>query len=111
MEISVKRLMELERILLEIDARVKFDLTLSEAFELYTHLRDVSRATNFVFNIQDEYNTRIGPTQEEMKKYHDKVMDSTLELDYERVTEFIDRICAKYENGTIREVIAKFRFW
>lgn len=111
MEISVKRLMELERILLEIDARVKFDLTLSEAFELYSHLRDVSRATNFVFNIQEEYNARIRPTQDEMKKYHDNVMGSTLELDYGKVTDFIDRICAEHENGAIREVIAKFRFW
>jgi hypothetical protein len=51
--ITIGQLMVIERFLLEIDVRFKFELSFSEALKLYNYLKDVGRITNLYFNLMD----------------------------------------------------------
>ena len=52
--ITVKNLMSIERILLEIYTKHRFELEFNSAYKLYNYLRVIGRITNYSFQIQDE---------------------------------------------------------
>lgn len=109
-KISVKDLMSLERILLEMTARMKYDLDFSDAYRLYASLRDVGRITSYAFLIQEEFQRDFND-KEKLEAYHEKVMKSSVEFDYKEVASFIDRVEKEYENEGFSKIVELFKFW
>ena len=110
MEISVKNLMSLERILLEMSARMRFDLEFSEAYELLGYLSEIGAITDYVFHIQEEYAKEYND-KELSKKYNEKIMSSSVNLDYEKITSFIDNVIRSYDNDEFSKIVGNLKFW
>lgn len=109
-KISLSQLMILERLLLEMEVRVKFDLPFGDAFKLYDYLLEVGRITNYAFKIQDDFNTKFND-KEKLKEYHEKVMDSEVEYDYWKVIDFIDKVVESNVSEDYNKVVNTFMFW
>ena len=108
--IKVKELMVLERLLLEIEARFKFEMNFSDAFKLYEFLKDIGRVTNYAFYMQDEYRKKYN-NNEKLKEYHNMVMDSEMEFGYTDIIKFIEHVSFEFKDSEFEDIILKNRFW
>ena len=107
---TLKELMTLERILLEIDLNYKFELSFNEAYRLYEYLKQVGKITSYAFLIQDEFNQKYGDV-EKLKEYHDKIMTDEIDFNCKYIVEFIDLVAAKLNDDKINELIGNVKFW
>lgn len=110
MKIKLSNLMVLERLLLEIDVRFKFDLEFGEAYRLHEFLVSVGKITSYAFLIQDEYHQKHQDT-EKLKEYHKMVMNSLVEFNYEEVIDFIVDVNEKFKNEEFENIISEIKFW
>ena len=110
MGIKINNLMALERLLLEIDARFKFDLEFGEAYKLHEFLKSVGKITSYAFLIQDEYHQKYKDV-EKLKEYHKLVMDSFVEFNYKEVIDFIIDVNGKVKNEEFENIISEIKFW
>ena len=110
--ITVSNLMILERLLLEIDARLKFEMNFGDAYTLHKLLNEVGRITSNAFLIQDDYHKKLNK-KKKLKEYHKMVMDSeiTTDTDYRDIIEFIEYISFKFKDGEFDKILNKIKFW
>ena len=110
MLVKVKELMVLERLLLEIEVRFKYDMNFGDAYKLHQLLTSVGKITSYAFLIQDEYHQKFNDT-DKLKKYHDMVMESDVELDSTEVINFIKYVAFKYGNEEFEKIMKEIKFW
>lgn len=103
-------LMGLERLLLEIDVKYKFNLPFNDAYHLYEYLKEVGKITSYLFLIQDEFNIKY-EDEEKLKEYHDKLMNDSVEFDCNGVVEFINKITESYGDDNFKSLVANIKFW
>lgn len=109
--ISIKELMGLERILLEIETKFKFSLNFSDAYLLHTYLIEVGKITSYSFLIQDEFNEKFNDL-DKLKEYHDKIMNSSIEfLEEKEIIEFIVKIEKLLNNEELTKLILNIGWW
>lgn len=106
----VTELMTVERLLLEIDSRFKFELTLNDSLRLYNYLKKVGNVTNFFFYIQDEFSRKY-PDKEKVKDYNRKLMSEKIEFDLFEIEGFIDYVYETFDDDDFRDIVSKNRFW
>ena len=110
MTIKLKELMVLERILLEVDVKYKFELDFGDAYKLYSYLTKVGKLTSYAFLIQDEFHNKYNDT-EKLKEYHNKIMDSTVYFNYGDIVKFIDELNERFKDEKISSLILNNMFW
>ena len=108
--VKVKDLMVLERLLLEVDVRFKFELDFGDAFKLYELLKNVGKITNYAFYIQDEHYKKYNDA-EKLKQYHNMVMNSEVEFDSANTIKFIEYMNEKFNDEEFKNIILKNKFW
>lgn len=108
--IKLNELMVIERLLLEIDAKFKFDLDFNDALKLYWYLKEIGRITNYSFLIQDEFHKKYNDI-EKLKEYHEKVINSMIDYDADKVIEFIEYTKDKLNNEDFSELVLNNKFW
>lgn len=108
--ISLKNLMILERLLLEIDERFKFELNFNMAYVLNELLEDVGKITSYAFSIQQEFHKKYNDGKK-LEKYHDMVMDSSVEFNCEKVVEFIEMVDSEFKNEEFKNIVKELKFW
>lgn len=102
--------MGLERILLEIETKFKYGLEFNDAYKLHEYLIKVGKITSYAFLIQDEYGQKYD--MEKLKEYHDKVFDSSVELNDEKdIIKFIEDIQEKIKDDGLNSIILNVRYW
>lgn len=108
--VTVNEIMVLERLLLEIEERFKFKMSLSDVSELYEHLKNVGKITNLFFGLQDNYYKRY-KNSERLKKYHDRLINGKVKFETEGITEFIDAVASSFVDDEFYELVKKNKFW
>ena len=110
--ITVNNLMILERLLLEIDARLKYEMNFGDAYTLYKLLKEVGRITSYAFLIQDEYHKKFNDV-EKLKEYHKMIMESeiTTDTDYRDIIEFIEYVSFKFKDEEFDKILNNIKFW
>ena len=110
--ITVSNLMILERLLLEIDARLKYEMNFGDAYTLYKLLKEVGRITSYAFLIQDEYHKKFNDV-EKLKEYHKMIMESeiTTDTDYRDIIEFIEYVSFKFKDEEFDKILNNIKFW
>ena len=110
--ITVSNLMILERLLLEIDARLKYEMNFGDAYTLHKLLKEVGRITSYAFLIQDEYHKKFNDV-EKLKEYHKMIMESeiTTDTDYRDIIEFIEYVSFKFKDEGFDKVLNNIKFW
>lgn len=106
MKVKIKDIMSLERVLLEFEAKHKFELDFDDAYTLHQQLAKVGKITNYAFLIQDEFHRRNDDI-EELRGYHDKIMNSSVTFDYDETVSFIMRLDKIIKDEEIRLFIEK----
>ena len=107
---TIEELMVIERFLLEIDVRFKFDLPFSEALKLYEFLKSVGRITNLYFKLLDEHYSKFNDPIA-LQEYRNKISGEEIEFDTEEIKKFIDNIYERVDNIEFKNIVLKNRFW
>lgn len=102
--------MTVEKLLLEIDSRFKFDLSFNDELKLYNYLKEIGNLTNFFFYTQDEFSRRY-PDKEKVKTYNRKLMSEKIEFDLSGAEDFIDRMLEETDDKEFKDTVLKNRFW
>lgn len=90
--IVFKDLITLEKSLLELNEEIdKFELDFNDALKLREYIEYVGNITSYGFSLQNEYYKKHGDA-ERLKKYHDKIMETEVEADVEKIFKLIERI-------------------
>ena len=108
--ITINELMTIERFLLEIEARFKFDLSFDKALKLYKYLKEIGSITNFFFLLQEEHYKKFNNT-EELKVYRNKLSGDRFEFDTDDAIKFIDEIYDTTNDEEFKNIVLKNRFW
>ena len=108
--IYITEAMTVEKLLLEIDSRFKFDLSFNDELKLYNYLKEIGNLTNFFFYIQDEFSRRY-PDKEKVKAYNRKLMSEKIEFDLSGAEDFIDRVFEETDDKEFKDTVLKNRFW
>jgi hypothetical protein len=94
---KIEDLISIEKQLLEIEDKHKFDITLDELIELEEHTKKVGAITSIYFNVQFEFSRKFDD-ENKLQKYHDKLTECELTFDYDSILNFIATIKSKYGN-------------
>ena len=110
--VTMKQLMILERILLEINTKYKFQLEFSDAYNLYKFLKDIGSVTNYMFLLQDEFREQ-NDNIEDLKEYHNKLMNAEVDFneESENIIYFINLIVKYLDKEELTELVNKLKFW
>ena len=108
--IKLNDLMGLERLLLEIDVKYKFDLSFNDVYMLHMHLGNVGKITSYFFLIQDEFYKKYNDV-DMLKDYHNRLMNDTIEFDYDDILLFIEKILNIYGNDEFKKLVETVKFW
>jgi len=101
---TIQRLMSIEKALLEIDSRYKFDLPFNDAIKLNKLLGDVGSITNYFFEIQSEYAEKYGD-YDKLKEYHEKLMEEEIEYNRDEAILFISKVYNLVEDNEFKEMV------
>lgn len=108
--ITVRNLMTLERFLLEIENRFKFQLRFAEVIELYGFLKEVGKITNLFFMLQEEHAKKFGD-KEALREYHNKLIDDEVSINTSKMVAFVKDISNRFYDEEFADIITKNQFW
>lgn len=93
--VKIENLISIEKQLLEIEDKHKFDITLDELIRLEEYTNKVGNITSIYFNVQFEFSRKFDD-ENKLQKFHDKLTECELTFDCESILNFIAMIKAKY---------------
>ena len=102
--------MVIERILLEINSKYRFELSFNTAYKLAEFLRVIGRITNDSFLIQDEF-SRKTINNDERVEYHVKILNSEVDYDWTKAASFIGEIMEELKNEDVNKLVNELKFW
>lgn len=108
--ITVKNLMVIERILLEINSKHRFELSFNTAYKLAEFLRVIGRITNYSFLLQDEF-SRKTINNDERVEYHVKILNSEVDYEWTKAASFIGEIMEELKNEDVNKLVNELKFW
>lgn len=109
-EVCITEVMTVEKLLLEIDSRLKFELSLNDALKLYNYLKEIGGITNFFFYIQEEFSWKC-QDKDKVKAYNSKLMSEKIDFDLSGAEGFIDHVFEITDNEEFKDLVLKNRFW
>lgn len=99
-------LMDAEEILLTIKKKCIVDLSLSDIIDLYNELDRIGKITNIFFNAQ--YGIKDNISQEELKLFHQKLLNDEFDFDLNMTIDFMKKINAKIKD---KELLGKLKLF
>jgi hypothetical protein len=108
--ITVKDLITLERFLLEINSRFKFQLKFAEIIELNKFIEEVGSITNLFFTLQEEHYRKFGDN-DSLAEYHDKLMNDNVKINVSKMIAFVKDIFNRFGDEEFGEIVIKNQFW
>ena len=110
---TIKKLTDLEEILLRADANYRFTYTLDELIKSEKYLKEIGTITNLFFTAQFEYSKTLNSNDEEtgekLAKYHNFLTKGELDIDDTKYINFINKLKEKIDNDDILELINKIQ--
>ena len=108
--IALKDLITLERFLLEINSRFKFQLKFAEVIELNNFIEEVSNITNLFFTLQEEHYRKFGDN-DSLAEYHDKLMNEKVKINTSKMIAFVKDVFNRFADDEFGKIIIKNKFW
>lgn len=106
--VTVEKMMNLEKVLLEAYTRIKFDIEFNDLLKLRKYIIEVGDVNDFVFKSQELYIKENENDTEGLKKYHDKVMSSKIEYDIEPVEDFIKKLMESSIDEDFKQIVRNY---
>ncbi|MBO6256069.1 MAG: hypothetical protein J6O49_20900 [Bacteroidaceae bacterium] len=108
--ITVKNLMILERLLLEIESRFKFQLRFAEVIELNGFIEEIGKVTDLFFTLQEEHYRKFSDN-DALSEYHEKLMNDKVKMDTSKIIAFVKDISNRLYDEEFADIITKNQFW
>lgn len=108
--ITVKNLMILERLLLEIESRFKFQLRFAEVIELNGFIEEIGKVTDLFFTLQEEHYRKFSDN-DALSEYHEKLMNDKVKMDTSKIIAFVKDISNRFYDEEFADIITKNQFW
>lgn len=93
---TINDLMDAEEILFLIKKKCIVDLSLSEIIDLYNELDRIGKITNIFFKVQ--YDVKDNISQEELKIFHQKLLNDEFDFDLNMTVAFMKKIITKVKD-------------
>ena len=103
---KISDLMDAEEILFLIKKKCIVDLSLSEIIDLYNELDRIGKITNIFFKVQ--YDVKDNMSQDELKIFHQKLLNDEIEFDLSMTIAFMKKIIAKVKD---EELLGKLKLF
>lgn len=108
--IKLKELMILERLLLEIESRFKFELKFEEIVELYAFLKEIGRVTNLFFMLQEQHYEKF-KDKDKLKGYHDTLLEGNVKMNTVKMIGFVKDVYNRFNDEEFKDIVVKNKFW
>lgn len=108
--ITVKNLMILERLLLEIENRFKFQLRFAEVIELNGFIEEIGKVTDLFFTLQEEHYRKFSDNNA-LSEYHEKLMNDKVKINTSKMITFVKDISNRFVDDEFGEIVVKNQFW
>ena len=108
--ITVKNLMILDRLLLEIESRFKFQLRFAEVIELNGFIEEIGKVTDLFFTLQEEHYRKFSDN-DALSEYHEKLMNDKVKMDTSKIIAFVKDISNRFYDEEFADIITKNQFW
>lgn len=102
----INDLMDAEEILFLIKKKCIVDLSLSEIIYLYNELDRIGKITNIFFKVQ--YDVKDNISQEELKIFHQKLLNDEFDFDLSMTVSFMKKITTKVKD---EELLGKIKLF
>lgn len=89
-QVTLRKLMEIEKTLLEMESSMKFELSFNDAFELNRLLKEIGEITDYSFQLQNEFNNHF-KDDTKLLEYHNKILGEKVNYDVEKALSFINK--------------------
>ena len=99
-------LMDAEEILFTIKKKCIVDLSLSDIIDLHNELDRIGKITNIFFKAQ--YDIKDNISQDELKLFHQKLLNDEFDFDLNMTVDFMKKINAKIKD---KELLEKTRLF
>ena len=99
-------LMDAEEILFTIKKKCIVDLSLSDIIDLYNELDRIGKITNIFFKAQ--YDIKDNISQEELKIFHQKLLNDEFDFDLNMTVAFMKKIITKVKD---EELLGKVKLF
>ncbi len=110
---TIKKLTDLEEILLKADADYRYTYTLDELIKSEKYLKEIGSITNLFFTVQFEYSKTIDQNDEKnsekLMNYHNFLVEGELDIDDTKYIDFINKLKEKIDNKDILELINRIQ--
>lgn len=106
--VKIQQIMKLENVLLEAYDRVKFDLEFDDFLKLKSYIMEIGDITDFVFKSQELYMKERKDDIEGLKKYHNKVIESSIDYDISVMEEYIKKISDYLNDSDFKEIVRNY---
>ena len=103
---KINDLMDAEEILFLIKKKCIVDLSLSEIIDLYNELDRIGKITNIFFKAQ--YDVKDNISQEELKIFHQKLLNDEFDFDLNMTVAFMKKIITKVKD---EELLGKVKLF
>lgn len=90
-KVNVKKIMEMEKSLLEIYTNHKFDLSIGDYMKLIKLLREIGEITNVYFELQQEFHETFND-KDKLMEYHNRLKNDEIECDVNGIETFINKL-------------------
>lgn len=103
---KINDLMDAEEILFLIKKKCIVDLPLSDIIDLYNELDRIGKITNIFFKVQ--YDIKDNISQEELKIFHQKLLNDDIDFDLSMTVSFMKKINDKIKD---KELLGKLKLF
>lgn len=102
----INDLMDAEEILFLIKKKCIVDLSLSDIIDLYNELDRIGKITNIFFKVQ--YDVKDNISQEELKIFHQKLLNDEFDFDLSTTIAFMKKIITKVKDEELLDKVKLF---
>ena len=103
---TIKKFIEAERILLEVDDKYKFKLSFNDMLKLRDYIDSIGKLTNFYFNIQSDFFKKVQDIKE-LEKFSDRISNEEIEtdLDFDKLKKFINHVVNQIDSKELYDLL------
>jgi hypothetical protein len=111
---TIKKLTELEEILLKADAECRYSYTLDELIKSEAYMKEIGSITNIFFSSQIEYSKTLDKNSQDfeskLSEYRNFLSNGTIDVDDTKYINFIKVIKEKVKNKDTLNLMEKYGY-
>ena len=106
---KIKKLIDIENILLKLESKYKFNYTLDELIKNYEYLKEIGSITNLFFSVQCEYSNTLNQSDKDfvnkIQNYQESLSSDEIDINITKYINFIIQLKNKVSDDELLSLI------